>query len=103
VDPQRSSPFVQFEYSLNSSLMAVFGFSRAFYEARDLPVLSVARALLQRSEEMVPHGMIRAIAQAMRGRVELPLMTGPCVGYSIVTRGISGVRVTRLMMPRQVR
>jgi hypothetical protein len=79
--------------------MAAFSFSRALCEARD-PVLSVARVQLRRSEIVAFHRMIRAIAPAMRGRVELMVMAGPCLGYPIVTLGVGGVSVTRLMMPR---
>ena len=80
--------------------MAAFSLSRALCEARDLLVLSVTPVLLQRSEIVAFHRMIRAIALAMRGRVVLMVMAGPCVGYPIVTQGVGGVSVTRLMMPR---
>ena len=80
--------------------MAAFSLSRALCEARDLPVLSVARVQLQRSEIVAVHRMIRAITLAMRGRVELMVMARPSVCYPIATRGVGGVSVTRLMMPR---
>jgi hypothetical protein len=103
VDPQRSSPFVQFEYSLHSTLMAAFSLSRALCEARDLLVLSVTPVLLQRSDQVALHRMIRAMSQAMRRGIELPVMVGPCVGEAIMSRGVGCVSVTRLMMSGYIR
>jgi hypothetical protein len=47
--------------------------------------------------------MVRAIAHAVCSRTELPVVAGLCVGYPIMPRSVGGVRVTRLMMPRQIR
>src|SRR6267142_6569979 len=65
----------------------------ARFEARDLLILSVTRGLLQRSEKVAPHRMIRAISQAVRGCVKLPVMP----------RAVGCVRVTRSMRSRHVR
>jgi hypothetical protein len=46
--------------------MAAFSLSRALCEARDLLALSVTPVLLQRSDQVTLHRMIRAISQAMR-------------------------------------
>src|SRR5260370_7639506 len=65
----------------------------ARFEARDLLILSVTRDLLQRSEKVAPHRMIRAISQAVRGCVKLPLMPRAvgCVAHPII------------LIPRRVR
>src|SRR5712672_587708 len=79
----------------------------ARFEARDLLILSVTRGLLQRSEKVAPHRMIRAISQAVRGCVKLPVMPRAvgCVAQPIIVmpRGVGCVRVTRSMMSRHVR
>src|SRR6266481_1002326 len=79
----------------------------ARFEARDLLILSVTRGLLQRSEKVAPHRMIRAISQAVRGCVKLPVMplAVGCVAQAIIVmpRGVGCVRVTRSMMSRHVR
>src|SRR6267143_2700749 len=79
----------------------------ARFEARDLPILSVTRGLLQRSEKVAPHRMIRAISQAVRRCVKLPVMPRAvgCVAQPIIVmpRGVGCVRVTRSMMSRHVR
>src|SRR5216684_4591254 len=79
----------------------------ARFEARDLLILSVTRGLLQRSEKVAPHRMIRAISQAVRGCVKLPVMLRAvgCVTQPIIVmpRGVGCVRVTRSMMSRHVR
>src|SRR5882672_2679852 len=79
----------------------------ARFEARDLLILSVTRGLLQRSEKVAPHRMIRAISQAVRGCVKLPVMPRAvgCVTQPIIVmpRGVGCVRVTRSMMSRHVR
>src|SRR5882762_1279392 len=67
----------------------------ARFEARDLLILSVTRALLHRSEHVAPHWMIRAISHAVRGCVKLPVMMRP--------RGVGCVRITRAIMPGHVR
>src|SRR5712671_355846 len=76
----------------------------ARFEARDLLILSVTRGLLQRSEKVAPHRMIRAISQAVRGCVKLPVMPRAvgCVAQ-VMPRGVGCVRVTRSMMSRHVR
>src|SRR6267143_4249235 len=79
----------------------------ARFEARDLLILSVTRGLLQRSEKVAPHRMIRAISQAVRGCVKLPMLPRAvgCVAQPIIVmpRGVGCVRVTRSMMSRHVR
>src|SRR6266853_948928 len=79
----------------------------ARFEARDLLILSVTRGLLQRSEKVAPHRMIRAISQAVRGCVKLPVMPRAvgCVAQPIIVmpRGVGCIRVTRSMMSRHVR
>src|SRR5258708_3912799 len=79
----------------------------ARFEARDLLILSVTCGLLQRSEKVAPHRMIRAISQAVRGCVKLPVMPRAvgCVAHPIIVmpRGVACVRVTRSMMSRHVR
>src|SRR5260370_169247 len=79
----------------------------ARFEARDLLILSVTRGLLQRSEKVAPHRMIRAISQAVRGCVKLPVMPRAvgCVAQPIkvMPRGVGCVRVTRSMMSRHAR
>jgi hypothetical protein len=97
----RRVSFNSIEYSSHSSLMAVLSLSRT-YPKRDLSVLSVTRAALQRSKVAL-RCMVRAIAHAVPSLIELPVMAGPCVGYPMMPRSVGGVRVTRLMMPRQVR
>jgi len=67
----------------------------ARFEARDLLILSVTRALLHRSEHVAPHWIIRAISHAVRGCVKLPVMMRP--------RGVGCVRITRAIMPGHVR
>src|SRR6266446_2158267 len=79
----------------------------ARFEARDLLILAVTRGLLQRSEKVAPHRMIRAISQAVRRCVKLPVMPRAvgCVAQPIIVmpRGVGCVRVTRSMMSRHVR
>src|SRR5216684_2544675 len=79
----------------------------ARFEARDLLILAVTRGLLQRSEKVAPHRMIRAISQAVRRCVKLPVMPRAvgCVAQAIILmpRGVGCVRVTRSMMSRHVR
>ncbi len=81
----------------------------ARFEARDLLILSVTRALLHRSEHVAPHWIIRAISHAVRGCVKLPVMMRPrgvgCVAQAMMIRprGVGCVRVTRTMMPGHVR
>src|SRR6266481_6147259 len=112
--PPRRAPWipgarrlVYLEYSLHSSVMTAFDLSLALSEARDLLILSVTRGLLQRSEKVAPHRMIRAISQAVRGCVKLPVMPRAvgCVAQPIIVmpRGVGCVRVTRSMMSRHVR
>src|SRR6266436_4466287 len=74
----------------STALDALF-WSFARFEARDLLILSVTRALLHRSEHVAPHWIIRAISHAVRGCVKLPVMMRP--------RGVGCVRITRAIMP----
>ena len=71
-------------------------------ETSDLLALSVTRALLLRSEKMMLRRMIQAISHAVRGRIKLPVMVGPCVGQPIMSWGVSGVRVTRPIVARHI-
>jgi hypothetical protein len=74
----------------------------SLFETSDLLALSVTRAPLLRSEKMTLRRMIRAISHAVRGRIKLPVMVGPCVGQPIMSWGVSGVRVTRPIVARHI-
>src|SRR5258708_20722112 len=90
----------------STALVASFSpFAR--FEARDLLILSVTRGLLQRSEKVAPHRMIRAISQAVRGCVKLPVMP-PAVGCAAqpiigMPRGVGSAPVTRPLISTPTR